>query len=500
VYVDPQNVTAFPGETFVITVKVANVTNLFGLELGFAWNPAIIKYVNHTVMMPMEDFPGGILHKPIMMVKNEVNESGIERKSGVFEPDRLYWVACVSFKAPSSFNGTGTVFSMAFEVINTGECTLHISHTILADRPVRVCPSQPIPHMVRDGYFTSARSTHDVGVFLDAPLHVLPRTVVPLKLGIVNSGFFNESDVTLDLWIDGALVKTFAIPLLEVNASSIQTYSWAPTAEATYNITVHSFQVQNETHVSNNVNAVETLVSNVIRVPLHSTTIQKAIDMASAGATISVSPGTYYERLVIDKRVTLIGAGQATIVGGQENDQVVKIFADNVVFNGFTIRNGFLSGVYICRGNNVTVTHTHISDMQGGSNAGIFILDSSNTSILFNEISNIDIGLALGNIEATTYHRVVGNTIVNCTTALDARRAVNSSIHHNNFINNTDQLRQLNTNMWHDEANEGNYWSDYAGIDLDGDGVGDTSLPHQGVDYYPLMEPVNLTISEFPSL
>ena len=118
VYVDPQNVTAFPGETFVITVKVANVTNLYGLDIQLTWDPAIIKYVNHTVMIPMDDVPGGILHKPIMMVKNEVNEVGIERKSGVFEPELLYWVACVSFTAPSSFNGTGTVFSMAFEVIN----------------------------------------------------------------------------------------------------------------------------------------------------------------------------------------------------------------------------------------------------------------------------------------------------------------------------------------------------------------------------------------------
>ena len=40
-----------------------------------------------------------------------------------------------------------------------------------------------------------------------------------------------------------------------------------------------------------------------------------------------------------------------------------------------------------------------------------------------------------------------------------------------------------------DNGAEGNYWSDYAGEDLDGDGIGDTLLPHQGIDNYPLMRP-----------
>jgi parallel beta-helix repeat protein len=35
----------------------------------------------------------------------------------------------------------------------------------------------------------------------------------------------------------------------------------------------------------------------------------------------------------------------------------------------------------------------------------------------------------------------------------------------------------------------GNYWDDYKGVDINGDGVGDTLLPHKGLDNYPLMGP-----------
>ncbi|MHA1581496.1 MAG: hypothetical protein ACTSYM_03190, partial [Candidatus Baldrarchaeia archaeon] len=50
------------------------------------------------------------------------------------------------------------------------------------------------------------------------------------------------------------------------------------------------------------------------------------------------------------------------------------------------------------------------------------------------------------------------------------------------------------SNIW-DDGSVGNYWDDYTGLDdgsngrIAGDGVGDTDLPHLGVDNYPLISP-----------
>ena len=88
---------------------------------------------------------------------------------------------------------------------------------------------------------------------------------------------------------------------------------------------------------------------------------------------------------------------------------------------------------------------------------------------------------------------IIGGTVSNNTLGIHQRNSNENIICHNNFVNNTNQteLYQSLNNTWNDGADRGNYWSDYMGEDLDSppDGVGDTLLPHQGVDWYPLTDP-----------
>jgi nitrous oxidase accessory protein len=103
---------------------------------------------------------------------------------------------------------------------------------------------------------------------------------------------------------------------------------------------------------------------------------------------------------------------------------------------------------------------------------------------------------------------IVGNDVVNNAYGVYIWNCSQNQFYYNNFINNINQVTHYNAsvtgNIWDTNVcpgAEGNYWSDYAGVDDGsgvgrwsearhaGDGVGDTLIPHLQVDWYPLMHP-----------
>src|SRR5947208_12963096 len=87
------------------------------------------------------------------------------------------------------------------------------------------------------------------------------------------------------------------------------------------------------------------LAQSTIHVPADQPTIQAAINAASNGDTVLVSPGIYVENINFNGKaitVTSSGGPSVTIIDGNANGAVV-IFANsetaNSVLNGFTIRN-----------------------------------------------------------------------------------------------------------------------------------------------------------------
>jgi nitrous oxidase accessory protein NosD len=69
--------------------------------------------------------------------------------------------------------------------------------------------------------------------------------------------------------------------------------------------------------------------------------IQDAIDNASDIDTVFVYNGTYYERIVVNKSISLVGEDRNnTTIDGEMTGNVILINVDGVILSGFTVTRG----------------------------------------------------------------------------------------------------------------------------------------------------------------
>jgi parallel beta-helix repeat protein len=100
----------------------------------------------------------------------------------------------------------------------------------------------------------------------------------------------------------------------------------------------------------------------VINVPGDFSTIQAAITSANEGDMILVNSSTYYEELYISKAITVKGVNpDTTIIDGNGSYIVVDINNDDVIFEGFTVINGYY-GLHISDSYHVNITDCIITN------------------------------------------------------------------------------------------------------------------------------------------
>jgi parallel beta-helix repeat protein len=277
--------------------------------------------------------------------------------------------------------------------------------------------------------------------------------------------------------------------------------------------------------------------------------IQEAVNSASEGNSILISSGLYYEHVLVNKSVSIIGENEnKTIIDGYGNGTILQIEANNVSISHLTLQfsgcacQGFC-GIY--EGSpyqNLNITDNNLEsngygielnwaqgailtrNTIGNSSYAIVANNCSNISIQTNLITSNSDGIDLVN---STNIDILGNTIHYnayglymagsnnnsvCDNLFDSNQvygilnggqSANNSIFHNNFVSNIyDASISDSGNFWDNGyPSGGNYWSKYIDFDLfegvsqnetGSDGIWDH--PYNltgGIDHYPFKGPFN---------
>ena len=177
--------------------------------------------------------------------------------------------------------------------------------------------------------------------------------------------------------------------------------------------------------------------SNVIVV---TTSIQAAVDAASSGDTVRVSPGTYRENVFVNKdNITIEGSAGAVLDGTGLTGSGITVRSSTplVRINGFRltglrIQNYVRNGVILSRVDNYQIDH----GVYVNNNAyGIFPIRSTNGLIEFNQVSGSnDTGIYIGQSSGAV---IIKNLITDCTVGINVEVSSNITVQANKVMDNT---------------------------------------------------------------
>ncbi len=201
-------------------------------------------------------------------------------------------------------------------------------------------------------------------------------------------------------------------------------------------------------------------IKEPVLTPVHNITtgfdypkIQLAIDRANSGDEIQVDSGTYYENVIIGKRLILKGIDTGKgkpIVDARKNESAITLAADGITLEGFVAAGGGFnsarnyedSGIKVVSKNNILTGN----DASSNGIIGIHLKPSSGGNTLTGNIANMNnIGIHLDGS---------GGNVLNKNTTLYNKFGIRTDLSDDNTISNNNA--SSNTFGIHLEDSSGN--------------------------------------------
>ena len=176
--------------------------------------------------------------------------------------------------------------------------------------------------------------------------------------------------------------------------------------------------------------------------------------------------------------------------------------SNNNIIQGNILDSIERMGIQLTYSDSNFVLKNRISGMGGSWGSCVFVDRRSDSNVISGNLL-FDHRIGIWVHELSRGGIISANTIVNNRLGIGLDGDVETNmVFHNNFVENEVQALDISPflNDWyHPLLLEGNFWSDYDGVDdgsgsgkhsIAGDGIGDTDIPHPGAkyDFYPFVE------------
>ena len=242
------------GETFKINVTIQDVTDLGGAEFRLGYKT--------TVLTATLIEYGGIFGANYQEWVSTIDDSA----------GRLHYSVTRDFGQPS-FNGSGVVATITFEVTELGSTVLDLYETSLGNGAV---VPLPIVHTVTDGFFFN-ESFHDIAVtdVIGSPAELRSGEIVTVNVTVTNEGNHTETfnvivyadldpyeyvrdaaGVLIDIKVvvgDEIIVGTQAVNNLGSGVTATVTLSWNTTDIEEGNYTMSAKSLLSDDDTRNNL-------------------------------------------------------------------------------------------------------------------------------------------------------------------------------------------------------------------------------------------------------